>query len=57
MEYRLLELDSRNDMELAVNNLLADGWILSGNLVVSRVVLRDNSFDECFYQAMTRDLA
>ena len=57
MEYRLLELDSRDDLELAINNLLAEGWLLHGDLVVSRIVLRDNSFDECFYQGMTRDLA
>lgn len=57
MEYRLLELDNRNDLESAINNLLADGWTLSGNLVVTRQLLRDGDFDECFYQAMTRNVA
>lgn len=54
MEYKLIALNDHEQFEIDVNNALADGWQLSGNLVVTRLVLRDGSFDECFYQAITR---
>lgn len=57
MEYKLIALNDHEAFEDMVNNLLADGWPLSGNLVVTRQLLRDGDFDECFYQAMTRALA
>mgnify|MGYP000902555843 CR=1 FL=1 len=57
MEYKLIALNDHEALEDMVNNLLADGWSLSGNLVVTRQLLRDGDFDECFYQAMTRALA
>lgn len=56
MEYKLIALNDHEAFEDMVNNLLADGWTLSGNLVVTRQLLRDGVC-ECYYQAMTRDLA
>ena len=54
MDYKIVALNDTEAFEDMVNNLLAEGWILSGNLVVTRQLLRDGDFDECFYQAMTR---
>ena len=41
MEYKLIALNDHEAFEDMVNNLLADGWTLSGNLVVTRQLLRD----------------
>ena len=56
MEYKIIALNDHEAFEDEVNNLLADGWVLSGNLVVSRTVLRDGDFDECFYQSMVKTI-
>ena len=56
MEYKIIALNDHKVFEDTVNNLLDAGWVLSGNLVVSRTVLRDGSFDECFYQSMVKTI-
>lgn len=54
MEYKIIALNDQEVFEEEVTNNLADGWSLSGNLVVTRNLLRDGNFEECFYQAMTK---
>lgn len=54
MEYKIIALNDDELFQETITNLLADGWQLHGNLVVTRQLLRDGDVDECFYQGMIR---